>query len=242
MHVIGIVLLIVQIALAVHAGKRGNYWWVFIILMFPLIGALVYLLMELLPSLQQVSHQAQRKVAKAIDPQRDLKERADKLQVTDNFDNKIALADECVTSGLADDAILLYQSALTGIYHDDPRALLGLARAYFLQENYRDTKATLARLIAENPAFKSADGHLLYARALEQLGEVPAALEEYAALASYYSGFEAKCRYALLLKRSGDVKAANAIFGDMLLNARRFGRFYKKRERVWVDIAQQELT
>jgi hypothetical protein len=46
-------------------------------------------------------------------------------------------------------------------------------------------------LINKNPDFRSADGHLLYARTLEALGETLKAEEEYQALSSYYAGPQA---------------------------------------------------
>jgi hypothetical protein len=69
---------------------------------------------------------------------------------------------------------------------------------------------TLDELIARNPAFKSPDGHLLYARALEAEGRTDAALSEYATLSQYYAGAEARLRYGQLLRRSGRVRGPRA--------------------------------
>ena len=46
--------ILIQLALVVHAIKTGrNSSWVFILLFFPLIGGLAYLIVELLPSMGQ---------------------------------------------------------------------------------------------------------------------------------------------------------------------------------------------
>ena len=51
------------------------------------------------------------------------------------------------------------------------------------------------------------DFDLLLARTYAALGETDKALDEYSALLKRYSGYEARCRQALLLKRAGKFKA-----------------------------------
>ena len=72
----------------------------------------------------------------------------------------------------------------------------GLAQAYFESSGHAKAKETLERLIASNPDYESHDGHLLYARTLEALGEVDAAIKEYEILATAYPGEEARAWYA----------------------------------------------
>src|SRR5204862_1142594 len=115
-----------------------------------------------------------------------------------------------------------YQGCLSGVYRDDPKVMLGLAEARFHLEDYAQTRDVLERLIQANPDFKSPDGHMLYARTLEELGDTDAAFEEYRVLAGYYPGVEAKCRYALLLKQRGQNDEARELFNEIVLSARKF--------------------
>jgi hypothetical protein len=47
---LGIILLLIEIALIVHAAKTGRFWaWGLVILFLPGFGALAYVLVELLP-------------------------------------------------------------------------------------------------------------------------------------------------------------------------------------------------
>jgi len=64
--------------------------------------------------------------------------------------------------------------------------MLGLAEAQFTDNRFGESRQTLDDLRFHNPDFKSADGHLLYARALEGEGNIEKALSEYRALAEYY--------------------------------------------------------
>jgi hypothetical protein len=86
--------------------------------------------------------------------------------------------------------------------------MLGLARSQFALEDYRGTCITLDRLRAVHPDVDCPQGHLLYARSKEQRGDIEQALIEYAALAAYYPGEEARCRLALLLQKRGRVAEA----------------------------------
>ena len=92
-----------------------------------------------------------------------------------------------------------------------------------------------------NPEFKSADGHLLYARTLEAQDTLDQAEHEYAAAASGYPGAEAKVRYALLLKRRGKLDEAQRILKDLLDGARLGPAHYRKAQAAWLDRARREL-
>ncbi len=97
------------------------------------------------------------------------------------------------------------------------------------------------RLIQENPEFKSQDGHLLYARCLKSLEENEAALEEYKVLAGYYTGAEAKCRYALVLKKLGKTEQAQILFKEISDYGKDAPSFYRKAQKTWIDIANSHL-
>ena len=49
-YLVGIGTVILQIVLAVHAVRtRRPFFWVFLILIFPLMGSLIYIIAELIP-------------------------------------------------------------------------------------------------------------------------------------------------------------------------------------------------
>lgn len=235
---------LLQLLVAVHVVRTGRpYYWLFIILAFPLVGCVVYLAAELLPELRysRTGEQVVANVQKAIDPDRELRRLREELDTADTPRNRKALAEEHVRRGELAEAIRLYRSALTGIHRDDPAILMGLARAQFASGDAPGCVATLDRLQAANPRFKSADGHLLYARALEAAGRITEALDTYHAVAGYFPGGEAKCRYALLLKRQGHVPEAETLFRDVIRGFEKARRFHHAQQREWYDIARQNL-
>jgi len=96
---------------------------------------------------------------------------------------------------------------------------------------------TLDTLRAHNPDYQSSGGHLLYARALEAGGRTAEALEQYEALAAYYPGEEARCRFALLLQKSGAIDHAMAVFQELVRNVERRGPTYRRSEKPWYETA-----
>ena len=103
-------------------------------------------------------------------------------------------------------------------------------------------RTTLDDLIRLNPDFRSPEGHLLYARALEAEGNFQKALEEYQTLAPSYPG-----------RRGGrPLRAAAASTGSprrrlrksrasLLEQARIAPAHYRKAQKSWLDAAQRLL-
>ena len=236
--------LLIQIIFVVHAHKTGRRDWIWILLVIPVLGCAFYFFLEMLPEIRhsQGGRKAVKTILKTIDPKVELKRAAKALEISDNVQNKLNLADECVTQGLYEEAITLYRSCLTGIYLTDPKTMLSLANTLFLNNNFSEAKVTLDELIRANPDFKSQDGHLLYARTLEGLQQSDEALAEYKVLVSYYSGYEAKCRYALLLKKLGHNEQACFIFQEILKLAGNVSKPYRKVQKAWIDIAKDNLS
>src|SRR5260370_20029854 len=104
---------------------------------------------------------------------------------------------------------------------EEPVYALGKAQAQFDRNRPTDALATLDDLQKRWPDFESAEGHLLYARALTEAGRVNEALEEYSALIAYSPGAEARVRYGLLLRTVGRPAGGKAVFNELLRQMRR---------------------
>ncbi len=131
---IGIILLIVNVALIVHAAKTGRFSpWGFIILFIPGFGALAYVLVELLPEWFGSAHgqRARRHVVKTLDPSKRYRALAEQLEVADTIANRSALAEECLALGRFTEAEYHYERILTLPMGDDPIYAFGRARAQF---------------------------------------------------------------------------------------------------------------
>jgi hypothetical protein len=231
-------------ALAIfHVLRTGrDMRWIMLILFVPGIGAAIYFVMEVLPSLNQnlTARRAIRRVRDRVDPNRGIREGALDYERSRSVDAASRLADELTQAGRYDEAVRICTEARTGLFEDDPKILLALARAEFGAGRYDGVIATLDTLREKNPSFRSPEGHLLYARALDESGATERALDEYEALARYYPGAEARVRYALLNKKLGHAERAATLFADVLKDARLAPKHFQRSQREWIDLAKRE--
>jgi hypothetical protein len=235
---------LLAIPCVVHAIKTGrNFIWVYVVIFIPYLGPLTYFAVEIIPSLFK-SRTAQKfgANAKAIaDPNKSFREARRAAEITGSVDSKRALAEEYVRRGDYGAAIEIYRDTLVGQFADDPALLMGLARAQFASGDGAGAQSSLDRLQAADPNFVSADGHLLYARALEMQGKDEEALAEYARLVPYFSGEEARARYGLLLQKNGRNDEAQSVYAEILKRLDGAPKRIQAMQKEWSDIARKNL-
>lgn len=238
-----IILLILQALAIIHVIRTGReLWWILLILFLPGIGLLIYFVLEVLPSLRGdlTARRAVRRVRSAVDPEHGVREARADYERNPSVDTATRLADELARTGGFEEAVRICNEARTGLFEDDPKLLLSLANAQFAGGRHEDAVGTIEHLRAKNPGFRSPQGHLIYARALEESGSTETALEEYAALVRYYPGAEARVRHALLYKKLGRTERARELLADVLQDARLAPKHFRKSQREWIALAERE--
>jgi hypothetical protein len=239
-RVLFILTAIIQFSFAFHALKTGrDQKWIWIIILAPVVGCLAYYFMEVFPHSREERQLRKRihDIAKSLNPDGELKQRTEDVANTSSVENRAKLADECLEKGMFDEAIRLYEGCLEGPHKNDPRILFACARAYFYNQNHRQAEEVLQRLEKAHPQFRRDEAQLLEARVLEAIGETNRSIEIFERLRTTYVGFEAKYRYALLLKRLGREKEAAELFDFIATNARRSAL---ESEQEWVKLARRE--
>ena len=227
---VALVVLLLDLTLIYHASKTGRLQpWAFIILMVPLVGALAYIVVELVPEWfgSPGAQQARKRVADRLDPEKSYRALSDRLADTDTIANREALAAECLKIGRFDEAARHYDHILALPMGGEPAYALGKAQAEFGRNRPADALAALDDLQKRWPDFQSAEGHLLYARALAEVGRVDEALDEFHAVAGYYPGAEARVRYGMLLRMVGRNAEARVVFNELLLQMRRAPKYLR---------------
>jgi hypothetical protein len=235
----------IQALLVVHCIKTGrNQIWIWVLVLLSYVGVIAYVAAELLPELlnNRATRRAVRDVKKALNPEGDLRQLARRAEIGGGVEARQRHAEELMRLGRCEEAIGEYQRTLTGLYEHDPNLMLGLARAQFGAGKPADARATLDSLIKHNPDFRSADGHLLYARALEKEGLPDRALQEYKVLAGYYPGAEATVRYARLLRVQGQGAPAAEALRALLAQASVAPPHYRRTQEEWLKQAERELA
>ncbi|MBU1332164.1 MAG: tetratricopeptide repeat protein [Gammaproteobacteria bacterium] len=244
MPLLALLVIACQVTCGLHVVRSGQErYWLYLIIALPGVGCLIYFLAIMLPDMlgSRSGRRTLNRLHDSIDPERHLRALRDELEIRDTRDTRVNLADELLRTGQAEEAATHYQLALRGIHSDAPDILLGLARARFAHGDFAGCQESLEQLMAKNPDFRSADGHLLYARTLEARGDDLKAEEEYRALSHYFAGPEANYRYALLLRRLGREREAIELLQHIQTHARRAARHYRTLHKEWLELIQKEL-
>ena len=239
---LAVVSLVFQALLIVHCIKTGrNQIWIWVLALLSFAGVIAYVAAELIPDLlkSRATQGAIKGVKKAMDPDAQLRRYESEAKLTGNVSSSQRYAEELIRQGRAADAVGVYRSVLKGLYEHDPVLLLGLAQAQFAAGSPGEARATLDELIARNPDFKSPQGHLLYARALEAEGQGERALEEYKVLCGYFPGAEATVRYAILLRSRQQAEEARRVLRELLDNAKMAPDHYRRTQEDWLKEARR---
>ena len=232
----------VQVVLIIHCIKTGrNTIWIWVLALLSIAGAIAYIVVELLPDLlgSRGTKRAVRSVQGALDPERDLRKAERVALVSGDVASRQRYAEELSKQGRHADAAGVYRTLLTGLYATDSGLMLGLARAQFESGDAPGARSTLEALIAANPEFKSAEGHLLFARAVEATGDVAKALEEYRVLAEYFPGGEAAVRYARLLAQQGRADDARRVLRELVDRMSLAPPHVRKAQQAWLSEAER---
>jgi hypothetical protein len=244
MPIIGAIVVGIQFCFAFHALKTGRpYWWIFIIMGFPVMGCVIYYFVEVFPGSREHrrANKAARAIVRALEPDADLKKRVEELEICGSLDNKLALAAECMNHQMYPEAIKLYESCLNGTYAADGAILFGLAKAAVEAGEWSKAGGALARLKADAPKTRPLEVRLLEARVLEGRGENDAAIAAYRELVPAFVGLEARYRYGRLLLRLGKQDAAMEMFSEVVKHAKRFASSIEEEER-WASAAKQAIA
>lgn len=243
MPIIGGLVILLQVTVMIHALRTGRpYYWVFIIMAFPVLGCVIYFIIEMLPGSRQERRLKNigQDILKAVNPDRDFKRRAEELEICGSVENKLKMADECVERGMFDEAIRLYEGARNGQYEFAPDLLYGLARARFFNGDPADARQLLIALQSRVPRYYAQEVALLSARAAARIGERATAIREIETLLENFVGLEARYRYAELLYQDGQAARSRAELERLIEHSRKFR--VGQEERAWAKLARQGLT
>ncbi len=244
MPLLGVILLAVDIIAIIHILRNGYpRWWTFVVIFAPGVGALAFFLFEVLPGLggTPAGRKAVANVRRTLDPDKELRERAKAFDRAGTPKNAIDLAEELVRRGLYDEAVGLYSRVMTGLYANDPALLIGRARAEFGKGDYAAARQSLDSVQEHHPGYVSREGHLLYARTVEAMGDTQQAVEEYEALIPTYPGPEAKVRFALMLQKLGQMTRAQELFADVVGAHEDRRAHMLPEDREWFEEARRQV-
>ena len=244
MHLIGLIV-VVQIACAIHCLRTGRpLWWLLIILFFPVLGSLIYIVAEVVPHAagRRELRMAKAAVVQKLDPDREVRAARDALDTADTAANRIAMGDALAGQENWSDAMLHYREALAKVPRADRATELKLARAHLEGGNAAEARRLLEALPASLSAADNDRAALLLARVLAECGETESALAIFADVGERLPGAEAQCREAALLIEAGREAEAVVPLAEAERRARRVDKYEKLRDRDMYDWAERTLA
>jgi hypothetical protein len=237
--------LILSIALCVHVVRTNqSMYWLWIILAIPWLGALVYLIAIVLPSL--TGGPAARRLAQgareALDPTREYREARTACEDSPTVHNRMRLAKAAAALGRFDEAEHLYGEAAQGIHADDPALLLGRAVALIELGRHDEALALLDKLGEDGDRGRTPAAALALGRAYEGLGRSAEADVAYEWAAGRMPGLEGVGRYAAFLARQGRRQEAEEALAEMDRRIAKANPQFRREARAWRDLAARAMS
>lgn len=230
----GVLVPLIQVACAIHAYKSGKErWWLWIILMFPLVGCGAYLLIEVLPTVRRTGQLLLWLESIPWFRGRELDRLEDDLEDAPTTGNRLRLADACVRHGRLDRAAELYRDCLKGPHEHDVHTMRSLAEVLNDQEDWKSLLNLTVDLRPLLPDREINDAIRWEAIALDGLGRHGEAEERYLHLMDSWPGEEIRCRLASMLARQSRYAEARKHFETVQRHIRRGGGFYRSQNKAW---------
>jgi len=222
--------------------RRGrNTIWIMALIFLPVVGALAYFIVEILPTLQHNRHvrAARQTVVEKLDPERELRAAQQALDVADTMANRLRVADALTELGRHPAALPLYQRGAGP--RPDFRTGEKLARSLYLNDRNDEALSVLDVLPRVTGQSDIDRTKLLRARILEDMGRSDEALELYTEIMDRMPGDEARCRCAALLLKVGRKSEAVRVLEEVEQRMKYIDRHTKASNGPMYEWAMKEL-
>ncbi len=233
-----LVSLVFSIPACMHVVRTGqDGFWLWIVLAFPFIGALVYAAVIVIPGLMR--GRAVRKISKgareALDPHRDYREAKAAVEQSPTVHNRMRLAAAASELGRHDEAEAIYREAAQGVHAEDPALQLGRAKSLIELGRHAEALALLEAI--ERAGESTAPATLAFARAYQGLQRPDEADRAYRTAMERIPGLEPIARYAAFLRATGRAGEAKALIADIDSRVSRTSGPFRKEAEAWRDLA-----
>jgi hypothetical protein len=237
--------ILLSVACCVHIVRTNQAtFWLWIVLFFPWLGALVYGVVVVLPGI--FGGPTARKMGQAaretLDPTREYREAKAACEATPTVHNRMRLGKAAAAMGRHDEAEQLYREAATGIHAEDPVLILGRAQALVELGRNAEGLDLLHKLDPANERIRTPAAVLAMARAYEGLGRISEADASYEQASERMPGLEAVARRAAFLARHGRKDEAHEMLADIDRRLAAASAPFRREGRPWRDLAARALA
>jgi hypothetical protein len=160
------------------------------------------------------------------------------LKISDTYQNRYALAEAYIASGMYDKAIPMFLSCRTGIYADDPHLIQTIASTYILNNEYDNARIYFEMVAIKNQLDKKY--RVAYAASLAYHNEFDKAEEIYKELEKE-NNIEGIYQYAQFLEKKGNLVPAKEKYQFIVFIASTIPRFVYRENKKWIDSTKDAL-
>ncbi|WMW81041.1 hypothetical protein RF679_01870 [Undibacterium cyanobacteriorum] len=212
-YLLSIIHILFAIFFAIHAVRNNReLYWVMILILFPMLGSIVYFFAVYLPS-SRMPHQVRKATnaaMSALDPGRELREAKQAFDLTPSAQNQMRLAAAYLEAGDAQQAAQLYEGCLQGPFANEKEMLYGAARARLQNGQSAAALELLQKIRGADAQFRKEAMYLLFGRAYAAEGQNAEARVEFVEAVTQFGSVEAYVEYALWALSVGEVATAEA--------------------------------
>ena len=209
---------LVAIFFAIHVIRKGRQmYWLIILFSFPLLGSLVYFVVEFLPAsrVDRGLKSAAAIAVKVFDPSRELRAATEAFELTPTAQNQIRLANALLDAGETEKAVAQFDQCLKGPFAKDPEIGFSAAKAKLLAKQPADASRLLYEIRARNTGFRQEQLAVLLAQALAADGKNAEAKNEFHDAVTRFGGVESKAEYAIWAAATGDLDTAKNMQNEL---------------------------
>ncbi|MEZ6135011.1 MAG: hypothetical protein R3C53_08895 [Pirellulaceae bacterium] len=236
----GFIVLIAQVACIYHVMKHGKpFHWIWLIFFFSIIGIVLYVIIEIRPSLGKVNWQAIQWEMMGADNR--IVARRQRLEESPTLKNRYLLADELTKAGRSAEAAEVLGEGMQGVFADDAELMLRVVEALQDCGKFQDAAKLLDRI---EPS-KAPDFHLRYrtalARSWSRSERVQEAETEFHQLMRPQSSERPAYYFSELLQYQGKSTEARQVLQDIIQRYRRGNSVWRFHEERWYQAAVKTL-
>jgi len=202
-------------AFCVYHAYRNNVEqrWYWLILFFPLFGCIIYLVQNL--NSASTIKSLEENVKAVVISNYKIEQLEKGMRFSDNFKNKVNLADEYVNVSRYDDAIPLYESCLQGFMSEDPSLRMKLLNAHFMKGDY-DAAVRYGNNLKSEKTFKNSEVRVPYAWSVYETGQADLAETIFADMDKSFSNYYHRLEYCKFLLKIEKMELAKEKLSDLI--------------------------
>lgn len=218
--------------------NRNDYYWYFVIFFIPVIGSIIYLIVNVYN--KKDAEKIQNEITTIINPTKKVKDLISKVEFSDTFQNRINLADAYYELNDFNNAIEHYEKALNDNYGNDYHTTEQLIECYSQLGNFNKV-VTYAEKIKNHSDFKKSRAQYLLGVALYNLGRDEEAENELLHINQRYSNYEERLSLAKFLNERGKVADAKEILTEINNESQHMTKPNRRKYRSTINEVEKLL-